>query len=258
MRESTFQPLSKTRSALYASLCSQKMRRRHALFMAEGEKCVLDTLPHFQLEALLLADSAAISAPETVNPQKIFTVTQATLGKISTLSTPPPIIAVYRIPEPDHIPIGTELYLMLDGVQDPGNFGTILRLADWFGIRYVFASNNCVDLYNPKAIQATMGAIGRVKVEYTDLPELISRHPEMPVYGLLLEGSDIYRAQLGQAGFIVMGNEGSGISPRMRSLITSPLLIPPYPASRLGTPMCSESLNVAMATAITLSEFRRR
>lgn len=258
MHHISFRPISKAKSAIYASLGSAKMRRRHGLFMAEGEKCVADTIGHFQLQALIITDNSGYCVPDRINPDKVFVASEAIIGKISTLSNSPSVIAVYQLPEPEHLCINKALYLLLDGVQDPGNFGTILRLADWFGIHSVFASRNCVDIFNPKTIQASMGAISRVHVEYTDLAELISAHPELPVYGLLLQGTDIYKASLKSYGFIIMGNEGSGISPQIRSLVTSPLLIPPYPALRLGTPECSESLNVAMATAITLSEFRRR
>ena len=168
-----------------------------------------------------------------------------------------PILHELEVEMPDvQIEKGLEkrLALVLDGIQDPGNFGTILRIADWFGIKDVFCSKDTVDVYNPKAVQATMGAVSRVNVVYCSLSELFATYKEMPVYGTLLDGNNIYETPLAQAGFIVMGNEGKGISEEIRRLVTGKLLIPSYP---IGTPT-SESLNVGMATAIVVAEFRRR
>ena len=147
------------------------------------------------------------------------------------------------------------LYLALDGVQDPGNLGTIIRIADWFGITDIFCSNETADIYNPKVVQATMGSIARVKLHYTDLKKLIgSLPPDYPIYGTLLDGTDIYKENLSAKGIIVMGNEGNGISPEIRKVINRKLLIPNYPIGR----ETAESLNVAIATAVTCAEFRRR
>ena len=153
--------------------------------------------------------------------------------------------------------LGTDhLVLALDGIQDPGNMGTICRIADWFGIEDIVCSNETADVYNPKAIQATMGAIARVRVHYCDLADCLAnaRDHGVPVYGTLLDGGNIYDSELSMNGIIVMGNEGNGISGPVRSCVTQRLLIPNYPTGRITT----ESLNVAIATAITVAEFRRR
>jgi len=145
------------------------------------------------------------------------------------------------------------LSLALDNVQDPGNLGTILRIADWFGIRNVLCSIGTADVFNPKTVQATMGAIGRIRIHYTDLPTFLAT-VKLPVYGTFLEGKVLYDAELQNEGIIVMGNEGNGISQAVEKWITDKLYIPDYPAESTG----SESLNVSVATAIVCSEFRRR
>ena len=146
------------------------------------------------------------------------------------------------------------LCLTLDGVQDPGNLGTIIRIADWFGIEDLFCSQNTVDVYNPKTIQATMGALSRVKVHYTDLIPFIQTLHNVPVYGTFLDGDVIYQSELSPTGLIIMGNEGNGISPEIENIVTQRLYIPNYPKER----KTSESLNVAVATSIICAEFRRR
>ena len=179
------------------------------------------------------------------------------LKQTSLLQTPQDVLAVFKIPEHNcGLEIArTELVLALDGIQDPGNLGTIVRIADWFGIKHIFCSNDTADIYNPKATQATMGAISRVELHYIDLAkELKQLSKQIPVYGTLLNGNDIYKSELSNNGIIIMGNEGNGISKEVCSLITAPLYIPSYPADA----PTSESLNVAVATAITCAEFRRR
>jgi TrmH family RNA methyltransferase len=148
----------------------------------------------------------------------------------------------------------TELTLALDGVQDPGNWGTIIRIADWFGINRIVCSEETADAWNPKVVQATMGSIARVDISYTDLPAWIDQQPEgTPVYGTLLDGDDIYAQELSEGGVIIMGNEGKGLTEKVRRRVTRRLLIPSYRKDDTA-----ESLNVAIATAITCSEFRRR
>ena len=154
----------------------------------------------------------------------------------------------------DFTAIEQTLSIALDGVQDPGNLGTIIRIADWFGIENIICSPNCVDLYNPKVVQATMGAIARVKVHYTELPQLINAMKNLPIYGTFLEGEFIYDTPLSNKGIIVMGSEGTGISKEVGQLVNKKLFIPSYPPNRTT----SESLNVAVATSIICSEFRRR
>jgi len=144
----------------------------------------------------------------------------------------------------------------LDDIQDPGNLGTIIRIADWFGVKHIFCSKNTVDLYNPKVIQATMGALARVKVIYTELPLLVKKYvsPDFPVYGTFLEGETIYNSELSTKGFIIMGNEGKGISSELKPLVNKKLFIPNFPSDQ----PTSESLNVSVACSIVCSEFRRR
>ncbi len=242
--------LSKTKTGVYSSLSSARMRRRHGLFIVEGEKSVRDTLGHFELECLICLKGCG-DFPD-VPADKVREASEADMKKISGLQTVPPVVAVYRIPRQEERPadVGRDLYLVLDGVQDPGNLGTIVRTCHWFGIRRIFASRDTADVFNPKCVQSTMGSIAKVEVTYCDLPALFRENPSMPVYGLLLDGKDIFRAETGDCGFIVMGNEGNGISPEVRSHVTSPLLIPPATADH------AESLNVAVATAITLARFR--
>jgi TrmH family RNA methyltransferase len=175
---------------------------------------------------------------------------------MSQLTTPSSVIAVYEIPQSalDETIVNEQLVIALDRVQDPGNLGTIMRVADWFGISYIVCSRDTVDVYNPKVVQATMGAISRVKVHYVDLPDFIARHRDVPVYGTLLDGDNIYETSLQNHGLVVMGNEGQGLSDEVKAMVSHRLLIPSYPPER----PTSESLNVGMATAITIAEFRRQ
>lgn len=248
--------LSKARQSIYSQLSKRKMRDRHNLFVVEGRKSVEDTIGVFKAEAVITIDCDLV--PESWGCSGILQeVSRPVMEKISSLSTAPDVIAVYRIPEGfyDNVPDPCEgkLHLLLDGIQDPGNLGTIMRTAHWFGIDRIYASRDTVDIFNPKTIQSTMGSLGRVEIIYCDLAELVEKNPDMPVYGTLLDGENIYKATLGEHGFIIMGNEGKGISESLRKRITSPLLIPPYDYSNH-----SESLNVAIATAVTLSQFRSR
>lgn len=242
---------------MVASLGEVKGRREHGCFMAEGSKCVIDTMDAFDCRYLLATrDWLASHCARPCNGD-IIEVTAGDIARMSQLRTPQEVIAVYRIPpvEFDRSSLGTRLVLALDSVQDPGNLGTIVRVADWFGIDMILCSRTTADVYNPKVVQATMGAISRVRVVYCDLPSVIaSVKDDVPVYGTFLDGGSIYDTELSQQGIIVMGNEGNGVSPEVGALVNRRLLIPSYPA---GVPT-SESLNVAMATGITLAEFRRR
>lgn len=250
--------LSKSKATVIASLGSKKMRLKHKLFTAEGEKCALDTIGAFELDCLVATPAwislgklkqESLSAP-------IFSASPETLKKISSLSSPPDVIAVFRLPS-QSVPAlsldASSLYLALDGIQDPGNLGTIIRTADWFGVETIFASRDTADIFNPKTIQATMGSLKRVRVVYTDLADVISANPGMPLCGTLLDGKDIFQTSLPKGAIIVMGNEGNGISDEVKKMVTHPLLIPPYRNESHG-----ESLNVAIATAITLAQFRGR
>lgn len=252
MTQEIFPSLSKTKESLYAQLSQSKMRKKHGMFVAEGEKCVSDTIGHFEVVAVIVAEGVDIPEVLRQYADKICLATAVQMRHISSLTALPGVIAVYRIPESvDREVDENKLYVMLDGVQDPGNLGTIVRTCHWFGIDTIYASRDTVDIFNPKSVQATMGSIAAVKVVYCDLATLISMHPSMPVYGLQLDGEDIYRSKLENRGFILMGNEGNGISRALRSTVTSPLCIPP------ATDNHGESLNVAIATAITLALFVR-
>lgn len=254
--------ISKAKIKTYAALSARKHRENQGLFVAEGIKCVHETLPFFTLEALILTPACveAHGVPRGVQAERVFTATSRQMEQISSLSTPPAMLAVYRLPDskpPVPADFKDELVLALDGVQDPGNLGTIMRAADWFGVRHILASRQTADIFNPKAVQATMGAIGRVQVSYVDLPGFLTEYKAatcLPVYGTLLDGDNIYSTRLSAKGIIAMGNEGKGLTAEVRGLVSRPLLIPSWPA---GAPTV-ESLNVAMATAITLAEFRRR
>lgn len=244
--------ITKADAAMIRSLGDKRARTELGLFVAEGEKLVSE-LPGsgFRVRRLLVREDSAVAGGFGVEAER---VTAREMERISHLKTPQGVLALVEIPRrrlPDAP--GRELTLALDGVQDPGNLGTILRLADWFGIRDVLCSPQTADCFNPKVVQATMGAILRVRVHYCDLPRVLSG-AGVPVYGTFLDGENIYGAGLGPSGIVAMGNEGNGITPGVAAAVTRRLYIPPYPP---GHPS-SESLNVAVATAIVCSEFRRR
>lgn len=235
--------ISKNEIKQVKALAQKKFRDENGLFTVEGEKMVAEALA---------------SGLEVVKVFRAAEIGEEAMSRISNLSSPSPALAVVRIPQAaeDFVPAEDELVLALDSLRDPGNVGTIIRLADWFGIRTVIASRDTVDIYNPKVVQATMGAIFRVRFIYCDLPQRLAQYRKagIPVYGTFLEGDNIYRTQLSRGGVIVMGSESFGISDAVRDTVSQKLFIPPYPETGTG----SESLNVAVATAITCSEFRRR
>lgn len=240
------------------SLASAKGRRKAGAFMAEGTKCVLDTLPHFTLRYLIATQQWLGQHPITISPDKTIEANRGEIGSMSSMVLAPDVIAVYELPaETEFRPqqLENELIVALDCVQDPGNLGAIIRTADWMGVTTILASADTADCFNPKVIQATMGAISRVKVIYGNLPEMLAQFsPDFPIYGTFLNGENIYSSPLSAAGAIVMGNEGKGIGPDVAAAVTSRLSIPSYPPQR----PTSESLNVASATAIILSQFRAR
>lgn len=249
--------LSKAKSSLFKNLCNKKFRDKHGLFLAEGVKCAQDLMTSFEVEYIVTSQSQleCLNLPENYN-DKILIATKEQINHISSLSTPQEFIAILRIPEIKENNLKLEkgkLYMALDGVQDPGNLGTIIRVCDWFGVDFIYASKDTVDVYNPKVIQATMGSLARVQVIYCDLKSLIKENPEMPVFGTFLNGEDIFHCRLNDEGVIIMGNEGNGISKEMETEITNRLFIPPYDPHKHG-----ESLNVGIAAAITLAQFRNR
>lgn len=241
---------------MVASLGTIKGRREENCFVVEGTKCVMDTIHHFSCRYLLATSQWIEKNAHGLSHVAPIEVKRVDLARMSQLTTPTDVIAVYDIPnyKLDENRFSEELTIILDKIQDPGNLGTIMRIADWFGIYTIVCSRDTVDVYNPKVIQATMGAISRVKVHYCDLPELLKKHLDIPMYGTFLDGINMYNMDLSSHGFLVMGNEGQGISSEVGDLVSHRLYIPSYP---IGV-QTSESLNVGMATAIAVAEFRRR
>ena len=246
--------LSKNKIKYIRSLDLKKNRKEERAFVAEGHKLVGDLLGHFVCK-LLVATSSWLNKHPNVKASEIIEVTQDELTRASLQKTPQEVLAVFEQPfyEMNSDVVSQSLCLALDDIQDPGNLGTIIRVADWFGIEHIFCSQGTADVYNPKTIQATMGAIARVNVHYTPLPDLIQSLGDTPIYGTFLDGDSIYKQSLSEHGLIVMGNEGNGISQPVAALINRKLLIPNYPEGCAT----SESLNVAIATAVVCAEFRR-
>ena len=247
--------LSKNKIKYIRSLELKKNRKEERAFVAEGHKLVGDLLGHFSCRLLVATRSWMDVHPQVV-ADEVIEVTQEELTRASLQKTPQDVLAIFEQPDYPMNPevISQSLCLALDDVQDPGNLGTIIRVADWFGIEHIFCSLGTVDVYNPKTIQATMGALARVKLHYCNLPSLIASLGDVPVYGTFLDGKNIYGEDLGTNGLIVMGNEGKGVSQEVADMVNKRLYIPNYPPQR----ETSESLNVAMATGIVCAEFRRR
>ncbi|WP_178244661.1 TrmH family RNA methyltransferase [Phocaeicola faecicola] len=249
--------LSKNKIKYIRSLELKKNRKQEQAFLAEGNKLVGDLLGIFPCR-LVVATGQWLEEHAGIQADEVYEVSREELSKVSLLKTPQEVLAVFGQPEWKWTPeeVSGSLCLALDDVQDPGNLGTIVRIADWFGIEHVFCSTGTVDIYNPKAIQATMGAVARVKLHYVDLEAFIRKVSErdVPVYGTFLDGENLYEHDLQNRGVIVMGNEGNGISREIAALVNRKVLIPNYPQGR----ETSESLNVAVATAVVCSEFRRR
>ena len=239
--------LSKNQIKLITSLQQKKQRFVNQLFFAEGIKVIQELVEsNFELVHLYTTQNDF----EEVSQDKKTIISANELKKISALATQNSCLGVFRI-QADKKIIESGLILALDSIRDPGNLGTILRLCDWFGIDQIVCSKDAVDIYNPKVVQATMGSIARVNVNYIDLENFIGQ-TQLPVFGTFMLGNNIYKTDLPQEGIIVMGNEANGISLELEKLIQNRLTIP-----RFGSLQKTESLNVATATAIVLSEFRR-
>ena len=255
--------LSKNKIKFLHSLEMKKNRDAQQSFVAEGPKIVHDILSRHKDQLSVIAATEEWFAQEYqlmdgLQYERIV-VSADELTKVSFLCHPQQVFAVFRKfaeMTPEELPsLADKLTLVLDGVQDPGNLGTIIRIADWFGITHIYCSQDTADVYNPKVVQATMGSIARVKVEYGNLLGLVESLPaDVPVYGTLLDGENIYQQPLENRGLIVMGNEGKGISPALAQKVNRRLLIPNFPEGR----PTADSLNVAIATAITCAEFRRQ
>ncbi len=250
--------LSKTKIKFIRSLEQKKFRKQENAFIAEGPKCVGDLLRE-DFKARMIVATSEWQCPITLSDDVEFIeVTEAELSKTSLLQHPQYVLGVFEIPTSASMAsdVKKELILALDNVQDPGNMGTIIRTADWFGIKSIICSQGSADAYNPKVVQATMGSIARIHIQYVeDMTRYLSLLPsDIPIYGALLDGENIYSTSLSKNGVIIMGNEGNGISENVRKCLTHKILIPQYP---LDHPT-AESLNVSIATAVILSEFRRR
>ena len=230
------------------SLATKQGREELGAFIAEGEKLVGE-IRNSSLRIRRILQTKPIFAEGEL-------VSEKEMERISQLKSANSVLAVVELPTRKlaNVQPSKNLVLALDRVQNPGNLGTIIRLADWFGISDIVCSEDTADCFNPKVVQATMGAILRVRVHYTNLAKWLAEQRDTKIYGTFLEGENIYNAQLDKSGVIVMGNEGQGISAEVAKCVSHKLLIPLYPADRCG----SESLNVAVATAVICSEFRRR
>ena len=237
--------LSKNQIKLIASLKHKKFRQEQGLFVAEGIKTIKEFLnAPFELVELFTIKSFNIDAKyETL-------ITEQELKKISFLKTPNQALALFRIPSNSSIN-SEKLIVALDSVRDPGNLGTIIRLCDWFGISDLVCSETTVDCYNPKVIQATMGSLTRVNVIYTVLESFLDKH-DLPIFGAFMDGDNVYDRNLPKKGVVVLGNEANGISKTVEEKINHRIAIP-----RFGNIQKTESLNVATAAAILLSEFKR-
>lgn len=247
--------ISKNQIKYIQSLSNKKKRDEHHVFVVEGIKMVSELLPLLKCQHLVVISEEIINlSHKEIENSSLATIED--FKKISSLKTPQNILAVFYKPNYDILSIDytKELVLALDEVQDPGNLGTIIRLADWYGIKHILCSKNCADAYNPKVVQATMGAIARVEIHYTDLKDIIIKNKDIPIYATLLDGINMYQQDLTPNGIIIMGNEGNGISEEIKQLVNKKLFIPRVNPTEKGT----ESLNVAIATAIVCAEFRRR
>lgn len=251
--------LSKNRIKQIVSLQQKKFRTESSSFIAEGSKVVLELLrSNIKIREIFAIDTWVSQHAHKFKNVTITVITEDDMKRISALQTPTDVLAeVEMFPTNSNNTIHTDqLYLGLDSIRDPGNFGTILRIANWYGISTIYASHDCVDIYNPKVIQASMGSAFRTEVRYCNLPDVLAqmRLMQLPIYGTFLNGNNIYTSTLSNNGIIVLGNEGHGILPDTEKQVTHRLLIP----TGAPTSTMPESLNVATATAIVCSEFFRR
>jgi TrmH family RNA methyltransferase len=256
--------LSKSRISLIRSLKYKKFRTLHGVFVAEGEKIVKDliTMSHdknpYRIDSIYATTEwTGINKNERTAGLDVTEVTEDELKRISSLTTPNRVLAIVRIPDYDYDKdlIMNDLSLVLDDIQDPGNLGTIIRIAHWYGIRQIFCSENSTDIYNPKTIQSAMGSIWSVKVFYTELPSFLKYYfdsTDLPVIGTFLKGPSIYNRQSVTRGLLVLGNEARGISEKLEPYIRNRITIPAY--NENSRP---DSINVAMSAAIVCSELRR-
>jgi len=245
--------LSKSQISLLKSLQHKKFRNEHGLFLVEGYKSVNEFIDSaYQIEAIYHTDAFDPNLLKLSRKINFHGISLNDLEKISTLKSPQYIIALVKIPAwpvlKQHL-LQQKFSIVLDGIQDPGNMGTIIRTADWFGIQHIICSEDTVDVYNPKVVQATMGSLSRVNVHYTNLATLLPQI-SLPTFGALLAGESIYHTDFGTEGLLIMGNEGNGLRPEIKQLVKHAVTIP-----RMGK---AESLNVSIATAIFCAEINRK
>ena len=237
--------LSKARIKLIQSLNLKKHRSELKLFVVEGKKQVTELLTSkYHINCLVATQHwADAHAQDIKNNTELIVVNADELKKASLLQAPQEVLAVVEMPEKQFSPtiIDTGFSIFLDGIQDPGNLGTIVRIADWYGIKNIICSNDCVDVFNPKTIQATMGSFARVEVYYVNLADIL-RNNSLPVYGALMHGESLYQSTIKESGILIIGNEGKGISEDLMAYISHPITIP-----KIGG---AESLNAGIATAI--------
>ena len=238
--------VSKNQIKLINSLQQKKYRKLHNLFIAEGKKVIQELIDaNFSLEHLFVTKENLFDSKYNFE-----LISDNDLKKISALTTANDCLAVFKIKEVN-FKVSSGLELALDNIKDPGNMGTIIRLCDWFGISKIVCTEETVDIYNPKVVQATMGSLARVEVLYTNLANYL-KTTDLEIFGTFMEGTNIYKTELPSKGIIVMGNEANGISTEIENLVTQKISIP-----RFGSLQQTESLNVATATAVILSEFKR-
>ncbi len=256
--------LSKSQISFVTSLHQKKFRKQEQVFIAEGEKVMIDLLASpFTVQKIFATEFYFEKYRHLKIPSstECISVTETELKKISVLTTPNEVLSIVEIPSFE-IP-GSELKnlltLVMDNISDPGNLGTIIRIADWFGIKNIICSTDTADCYNPKVVQASMGSLFRIKVHYTELPVFLERNNQqdkIPVYGTTLNGENIYSSELSAHGFILMGSESTGIRKELNKYTSRSLFIPSFSSGE--NPAAPDSLNVAVATAIVCAEFRRR
>lgn len=244
--------LSKSQISFIKSLHQKKYRKEHGLFIVEGIKSIQEFFQSsYQIHTIFYNSEQYNLLPKLPANINLFEVKNAELEKISTLQTPQGFLALVHIPKNKELALKeleNQFTLVLDGIQDPGNMGTIIRTADWFGFKNIICSPDCVEIFNPKTVQATMGSLARINIHEADLPALLENNT-IPVFGALLDGESIYKTQWGTEGLVILGNEGKGISAEVIKKINKPVTIP-----RVGQ---AESLNVAVSAAIFCAELVR-